>query len=108
MVFRKISKIKNNENFSPLPLGLENKGILKMVEQNIFNLDIKKYSVKKQSTVLCSFATQTNKIERQKVYDIAQTLNFCEIKLFKKEMITLNICQVTNSTYVYWRRVRHS
>ena len=77
-------EIKNNENFSPLPLGLENKRYLKNGRTKYFNLDIKKYSVKKQSTVLCSFATQTNKIERQKVYDIAQTLNFCEIKLFKK------------------------
>jgi len=70
--------IRNNKKFSALPLGLENKKYLKNGETNSY----KRVSIKKDKLVLCSFATQTNKEERQGLYDIALENKNIDIDIF--------------------------
>tara|TARA_A100001015_G_scaffold160061_1_gene177837 strand:+ start:280 stop:1050 length:771 start_codon:yes stop_codon:yes gene_type:complete len=70
--------IRNNSKFSPLPLGLENKKYLKNGETSSY----KREDLKKDRLVLCSFATQTNKEERQGLYDIAMGNENIDVNLF--------------------------
>jgi hypothetical protein len=73
--------IKNNEKFTGIPLGLENKKFIKNSETKSYrNIDYKK---NKNSLIICSFATQTNREIRQPLYDLALQNKFIDISIYK-------------------------
>jgi hypothetical protein len=73
--------IENNEKFTAIPLGLENKKFNKNSETKSYKN--KDYQRIKNSLVICSFATQTNKEVRQPLYDLALEHKFIDISIYK-------------------------
>ena len=82
--------VQNNNNFSALPLGLENKKYLKNGETLSFKKLGQTVNIKKNKLVLCSFATQTNKEERQNLYDIALENKCIDIGIYKNHKIYID------------------
>jgi hypothetical protein len=79
--------VQNNKNFSALPLGLENKKYIKNGETRSYKKIGQTVKIQKNKMVLCSFATQTNKGERQSLYNIALENNCIDIDVYKNHRI---------------------
>jgi len=73
--------VQNNKKFTALPLGLENKKYLKNGETSSYEKKAETINIPKDKLVLCSFATQTYKEERQGLYDIALENKYIDINI---------------------------